>query len=169
MTKWIYTDGAPFICATQTTKKLWRGVQGSSTGAAESDYERVCEEPGYLSALACGDSQVLVLGEEPAQATFLLTSSGPIIARWIACDSMELADSVLGKIPDALAHLQPAVQFQIDEPEFWMFDSSSDGATPTGPESVLSISPGKFEVSTESYREGRAFEFWIHRFVRIPV
>jgi len=169
MTKWIYTDGAPFVCATQATKKLWRGVQGSSTGAAESDYERVCEEPGYLSALACGDSQVLVLGEEPAQAAFLLTSGGPVIARWIACDSMELADSVLGRIPDALAHLQPVVQFQIDEPEFWMFDSSSDGATPTGPELVLSISPGKFEVSTESFREGRAFEFWIHRFVRIPV
>lgn len=168
MTNWIYTDGAPFVCSTQTVRRQWKGIRGSSTGVAESDYERVCEAAGYLNVLACGTSQVLVLGDEPAQASFLQGSSGPFIARWIACDSLELADSVLAQIPDALTHLQPAIHFQIDEPELWMFDASSEGATSTGSELMLHIAPGRFEVTTESYRGGRTFDFWIHRFVRIP-
>ena len=166
MQNWIYTDGAPFICATGSIRKVWRGTSGSSISTSESDYERVCKESDYLSALSCGTSQVLALGDEPAQAAFFTTPSGPIIARWIACDSAELADSVLTQLPDVLIHLQPAVQFQIDEPELWMFDASSDAATSAGPASVLNISPGRFEVTTERYREGRAFDFWIHRFVR---
>ena len=169
MKNWIYTDGAPFVCATQSIRTLWRGIKGSSIGAAESDYERVCEETDYLSAISCGTSQVLVLGDEPAQATFLATSSGPIIVRWIACDSVELADSVLAQIPDVLPHMQAVVQIQLDEPELWMFDASSDGARAAGPELMVGISSGKFEVTTESYREGKSFDFWLHRFVRISV
>lgn len=166
MKNWTYTDGAPFVCATRSIRKLWRGVSGSSIGATESDYERVCKETAVLSALSCGTSQVLVLGDEPAQAAFFTTPCGPVIARWIACDSMELADLMLKRIPDALTHMQPAVQFQIDEPELWMFDASSDAATLPDAASVLRISPGKFEVTTERYRQGSAFDFWIHRFIR---
>ena len=166
MNNWIYTDGAPFICATPSTRKLWRGVQGTSVGASESDYDRVCEATGYLSTLACGPFQVLALGDEPAQATFLLTPNGPIIARWIACDSMELADAVLARIPGTLPHLQPPVRFQLNEPEMWMFDSSFDGASASSAELTLGVPLGNFDVTTESYREGTAFEFWLHRFVQ---
>jgi len=166
MQNWIFTDGAPFICATGSIRKMWKGTSGSSISSAESDYERACKEFDYLTALSCGTSRVLVLGDEPAQAAFFATSSGPIIARWIACDSVELADSVLTQVPDVLMHLQPAVQFQIDEPELWVFDASSDAAMPAGSASVLNISPGRFEVTTERYHEGKAFDFWIHRFIR---
>ena len=166
MENWIYSDGAPFVCATQSIRKLWKGVSGSSIGATESDYERVCKETTYLSAISCCTSQVLVLGDEPAQAAFFTTPGGPVIARWIACDSMELADSMLKQVPAVLPHLQPAVQFQIDEPQLWMFDASSNSAMPAAPTSVINLSPGRFEVTTERYREERAFDFWIHRFVR---
>jgi len=167
MKNWIYTDGAPFICATPSIRELWRGVWGSSTGVIASDYDRVCEEVGYLSTIDCGTSQVLVLGEEPAQATFLLIPNGAMIVRWIACESMELADSALKRIPSALPYLQPAIRFKVDEPELWMFDSSSDGSKAIGAASVTDVSPGEFEVTTERYSEGVRFEFWIHRFIPI--
>ena len=107
MTKWIYTDGAPFICADPITREQWRGIRGSSTGAIESDYERVCNESDYLSWMACGASHVLALGDEPAQASFLVTPGGLAIARWIACESTSTADAVLARIPDDLPHEQP--------------------------------------------------------------
>lgn len=167
MTNWIYTDGAPFICATPSIKKLWRGGQGSSTGTDQSDYERVCEETGYLSQIDCGPSQVLVLGDEPAQAAFFMAPNGPIIARWIACGSVDLADSVLAKVPTTLPHLQPAVRFHIDEPDLWMFDASASGLMNDAVNSVLSLTPGAFEITTERYKQERTFEFWIHRFLHI--
>lgn len=166
MTSWNYTDGAPFICATPSVKKLWRGIQGSSIGGSESDYERVCEVAGYLGLIACGHSQVLVLGDEPAQAAFFATPNEPIIARWIACGSVDLADSVLAKVPDTLPHLQPAVRFHVGESELQMFDASIDGAMNTAKDVALSLTPGVFDVTTERYQQGRVFEFCIHRFVR---
>ena len=165
MTKWIYTDGAPFICADPATRKQWRGIQGSSTGRDESDYERACNEPAYLGWIACSPSQVLVLGDEPAQAAFLVTPSGPAIARWIACESMRLADSVLAKIPSDLPHLQPAVRFTVSHPELWMFDASADGTVDTSISAAVNIEPGVFNVTTERLQNGRSFDFLIHRFV----
>jgi hypothetical protein len=50
--KWIYTDGAPFACAAAHSERQWRGTRGSSTGAAETDYERACDEPSYLGCIA---------------------------------------------------------------------------------------------------------------------
>lgn len=167
MTTWISTDGAPFVCADPASRQQWRGTQGSSIGASETDYERVCSEADYLGRMACGSSEVLVLGDDPAQAAFVATPSGLLIARWIACESMALAEAVLADIPDDLPHLQLAVPFVVSHPELWMFDASADRAMDSAASSVMNIEPGAFSVTTERFQDGRSFYFLIHRFVRV--
>ncbi|MBB3641162.1 Imm21 family immunity protein [Variovorax atrisoli] len=162
---WTRTDGGPFICASPQVGKLWRGVCGTSIGAVETDYERACAEGDYLGIVACGASQVLVLGDEPAQSAFLSTSTGLVIARWIHCESADTARSALEKIPADLPSLQSPVRLRLDEPELWLFDAAADSVNEsTG---VAAHMPaGMFDITVERYVQGRVFEFWLHRLIR---
>jgi hypothetical protein len=164
--KWIYTDGAPFICSTAGTRKQWRGTQGSSTGAAVTDYERACNESDYLARIACGSSQVLVLGDEPAQAAFVAAPTGLVIARWIACESLAEAHAMLAELPSDLPHLQAAVQFTVNASELWMLDASATGSDLNGICAVTPIEPGTYNVTTERFETVGSFEFLIHRWLR---
>lgn len=61
---------------------LWNGVQGSP-----SDYELACQLPGYASKLQVGNTEALILGDEPLQTSVAVSKNLVLIVRWKWADS----------------------------------------------------------------------------------
>lgn len=162
-TKWICSGGGPLLCASPTAIRKWRGIQGSSIEQLKSDYDRACEQTDYISAIACGSSQVLVLGDEPLQSAFIQHSTGLIVIRWVSCASTEFAERAILQLPAELPEIEESIQFKLGEDGIEMLDSACDGANSMESLSA-NASPGKFTISTERYKFDGLFEFLVHRF-----
>ncbi len=165
--KWIASEGGPLICATMSEVRKWGGIDESSVGQSSSDYDRACEVTEHLSVIPCDKSEVLVLGGEPAQSAFIHTRCGVAIARWIRCSSAEAAASLLAAVPDGLPQIEEPKLFLLGEGgELVMLDSAFSLADSPRIETV-ELSPGHYEVSSETFAKRGSFEFWIHRFKKV--
>lgn len=164
--QWIASAGGPLLCAGAAVAKAWRGVRGSSGAGERTDYERACETQRCLDVIDCGGAPVLVLGDEPLQATFVAAGDALIVARWHSCESSLVAESALADIPSELPQIEPALPFEFGDSDLVLFDSafSFEDAEehPCAP-----LRPGRFVVTTERYKQARYFHFWIHRFIRV--
>jgi hypothetical protein len=81
--KWVSSLGGPLLVAPQSALSLWSGAD-STDGPVEDwgDYGRACAIGGYIGAVAIGEQQALVLGDEPAMTTYL--PSEQLFLRWAA-------------------------------------------------------------------------------------
>lgn len=163
--QWINSAGGPLVCASPVVGREWRGTQGSSVGEACSDYERACGQLDYVDAIACGLSQVLVLGDEPLQSALLAMDEGVFVVRWISCKSSECAASVIAQLPSALPSIEAPTKFRLDERGLIMFDAALGGIDPASCASV-DLKPGMFTITTEKYKTEGVYEFLVHRFLR---
>ncbi len=163
--KWINSAGGPLMCASPAVGRMWRGTHGSSVGGAESDYERACDQVDYVSAIACGSAQVLVLGDEPLQSAFVVKSEGVLVVRWVSCVSSERAASAIAQLPSALPVIEEPTKFRLDDRGLIMFDPALDSIDPAVCASV-DLKPGVFTVTTEKYKSEGAYEFLVHRLLR---
>lgn len=161
---WVYSAGGPLICSTAKAGSEWRGVHGSSTGSAHTDYERSCEVHDYQGVIPCGASAVLVLSDEPLQSAFVKVGREVAVARWVSCVSMKRAEYALAALPSQLRAIGEPVELVVSEPSLFMFDSALDrplaGAAGA---CCVDVRPGRYEVAVESYRLEQEFEFLIHR------
>lgn len=165
---WISSDGGPLICATPSALSEWRGVSGSSSGSARTDYERACDESEYLGVIPCGSHKVLVLGDEPLQSTFARTADGVVIVRWVSCLSGDRADKEIASLPSRLLVLGEPQQLLVNEPRLCLFDAALVGGHSVEPASCTDIEPGHYEITTEQHKREQEFDFLIHRFRRLP-
>lgn len=163
--KWINSAGGPLVCASPVAGKAWRGTQGSSVGEARSDYERACDQMDYVGAIACGSSQVLVLGDEPLQSAFVVKDEGVFVVRWVSCVSNERAASAIAQLPPTLPSIEESIKFRLDERGLIMFDAALSDIDPASCAGV-ELKPGVFTVTTEKYKSEGAYEFLVHRLLR---
>lgn len=163
--QWIDSAGGPLLCASRSAAKQWRGTQASSIGATESDYARACQAVTYLSIIACGSENALVLGDEPMQSAFVTSPEGLLIVRWVSCESYDVASSALRALPSLLPSVESPVRFKVCDAGLLMFDSAADGSA--GLTSVeTGIESGDVLVTTEKYVSRGQFDFVVHRFLR---
>jgi hypothetical protein len=141
----------------------WQGSRGSSIGIDSSDYERACEQTEYISKIASGSLQVLVLGDEPLQSTFISSVGEGTVVRWISCESEEDASIALADIPVFLPILNPPLSFEIGDHDLYMFDSVLPFDEAVNESILFSINPGIYTVSTERYALLGSYDFLIHR------
>lgn len=163
--QWINSFGGPLLCASPIARDLWRGGSGSSANVDETDYDRASEQVDYIGVLDCGLSQLLVLGDEPLQSTFIPKDEEIIIVRWVSCISEECASDAIAQLPATLPVIQAPTKFRLANQGLIMFDAAFEGRNLP---SYLSaeLKPGLFYITTEKYKSERAYEFLIHRFIR---
>lgn len=92
------TSGGPLVAAAAEYAKSWQGVEGSSIKEEMMDYERACDVNDYLETIPCGDGEALIFGDEPLQSAFFVVDGSLLLARWVHCDSYDLADSTIKNI-----------------------------------------------------------------------
>jgi hypothetical protein len=163
--QWIHSAGGPLICASPAAGKLWKGTQGSSIKAVQSDYERACDQVDYVSVISCGSLQVLIFGDEPLQSAFVVKDEGVFVVRWVSCVSNESAASAIAQLPTRLPVIEEPTNFHLDDRGLIMFDASACGLEPIAFVNV-DLKPGSFTVTTEKYKSEGAYEFIVHRLLR---
>ena len=163
--KWINSTGGPLVCASSVAGGIWRGTRGSSIGGPESDYERACDQVDFVSVIACGSAQVVVLGDEPLQSAFVVKSEGVIVVRWVSCVSSAHAASAIAKLPSVLPAIEEPTKFRLDDRGLIMFDAAADCIDPAVVSNV-DVKPGMFTATTEKYKSEGCYEFLVHRFIR---
>ena len=161
---WVETSGGPLVCAEPTLLSYWRGTSGSSIGDERTDYERACDQLDYLSLIPCGESQVLVLGDEPMQSAFIEAADGFLIVRWISCVSVYRAEQALNLLPAFLSELEPRREIEFRGEQLCMCDSSLSGSIELAHAACVKLVPGVYQATTERYSAQDDFDFLIHRF-----
>ncbi|WCM91303.1 immunity 21 family protein [Acidovorax sp. NCPPB 2350] len=164
--KWIRTSGGPLVVASKICADIWMGVDGSSAGHTDSDYKLACDVEDYVDTIDCGGSKVLILGDEPLQSAFFVVDDVLFVARWVYCESYELADSVIRTIPASNPCELSGVQFLQNDSSMILFDSATSLKFSNGDYSEINAPPGDYIVTTESLRRDKSHEFIIHRFIR---
>jgi Immunity protein 21 len=163
-TQWLNTTGGPIICAGAETARKWLGISGSSIQQTQNDYTRACSIVDYLDIIQCDNKSVAVLGDEPLQSKFFKIKNQLLIARWVSCQSHELAEKVLSSVPDQLPEMEKSKFIELNEPTLFMFDSSLN----MNFESAFlqaSLDAGYYSITVEKFSVRASFEFLIHRFI----
>ncbi|WP_063819226.1 Imm21 family immunity protein [Herbidospora cretacea] len=82
---WVSTLGGPLIVIPESACRHWNGGQLMKHPDDEGDYRRACDVNGYIGLIDVGPAKALVLGDGPADTTFLAGLN--LFVRWIAADS----------------------------------------------------------------------------------
>jgi hypothetical protein len=163
--QWVNSRGGPLVCSSYSAARAWRGTRASSIGVAQTDYERACDQKNYADVVACGTSEVLILGDEPLQSAFLVKDGVVLIVRWVSCLSSELAVDVVTKLPSGLPVVEAPIRIRLADVGLIMFDSALDGSE-IFVGSNVDLKPGVFTVTTESCKREGVYEFLVHRLLR---
>jgi hypothetical protein len=165
--KWINSGGGPLLCAERHVAANWMGTKGLSTNAVmgiRTDYDRACATTEYLDVVPCGAGNVLVLGDEPLQSSFVSTKLGELfIARW-GHAQVDLEDNAfLSRVLRDAFVISEGPLFQIEEGTLILFDSAPQGDEVDG--EGARIEPGEYKITVEKLESKEVFNFLIHRFV----
>ena len=74
---WVTSTGGSLICSMAKVGSEWRGVHGSSANSPHTDHDRACGVLDYL--VPCGESEALVLSDEPLQTIFAVVEQKVVI------------------------------------------------------------------------------------------
>jgi hypothetical protein len=144
---WVESGGGPLLVAPKSELAQWGGSTNDD-GPVEAwgDYGRACSVQGYIGLVSVGGQQALVLGDEPASATYLPAER--LFLRWAA------ADSEAELVAAAKQALQEDVRWDEDEDLIWdvrepvvMFDSAWPGSE-MEPDNhlVIDLEPASYRV-----------------------
>ncbi|WP_284428237.1 Imm21 family immunity protein [Acidovorax sp. SUPP2522] len=104
--KWVNTNGGPLVGASENVISSWKGVDGSSSGASESDYDRACSVVDFLGVVDCGGFPVIVFGDEPLQSAFVHCNDN-LVVRWVSCKSYGNLSKPIRSLVDRECVLHP--------------------------------------------------------------
>ncbi|MFD4613102.1 immunity 21 family protein [Streptomyces sp. NPDC058451] len=138
--EWVESEGGPLIVVPEVVLSSWSGADSDES---ETDYDRACGVDGYAGLVAVGQSQALVLGDDPASTSFLPERG--LFVRWCAAESEE---ELLGSVDAALADAawEPEQLWDVPGPVV-LFDSAWPGDE-LEPENHLRVDlePGRYSV-----------------------
>lgn len=146
---WIESGGGPLSLIPIELLALWGGVQRSSIGTQNTDYDRACQVNGELAVLRVDDGSALVLGDEPLTTAWRVSEAGGCLLRWVYGSSE--ADLLSG-VPEAEAQKFPGaphVEFVTGPSgECVLIDAADPGDQPLGPHLTIRLVPGRYTVDT---------------------
>lgn len=169
--RWIATNGGPFVLAPQIAVSTWRGDRGTSRSNAAnlSDYGRACEVDGFVGVVESGDHRVAVIGDEPAETTWLpMGFTGGIIAKWTYAPNFESAEESLlqlarPEVVRALPWASENVSLPVAEQRLLLFDAAIGGCDLTSADSIsIPVPPGSLEIMTAIYEPTDEISFVLH-------
>jgi hypothetical protein len=162
--QWITSAGGPLVCAASDAARTWRGTRASSVNSNISDYERACSTTEFAAVIRTAQWDVLVLGDEPLQSTLLIIHSQATIARWVSARSHDIAAKALAMLPQSLPAVGESTRFTHQGKDLVLFDAAMDGREQS-PSNGIQVGPGRYDVTSETYKKPTEFEFVIHRFL----
>jgi hypothetical protein len=169
--KWITTNGGPMVLVPRSALSAWRGDRGTSGPKVEdfTDYGRACQVEGFLGLIECDGRHVPVIGDEPAETTWLpYHFSSGIIAKWTYAPSRESASAALARLAlaeviDGLTWRGPKVFAEIADQSMWLFDAALEGRDlKPGRFIEIPAHPGTLEIDTAIYEPNPDLSFVLH-------
>jgi hypothetical protein len=117
---------------------------------AATDYDRACDVSDYVGLIQVGQSEGLVLGDEPNDTTWLSHPDGGLFVRWRYAAGEEQVEDALGAIPSSLAW-QSAGELRVTESPLELFDSAEAGLEPCGQRLRVLLQPNLYSLSHAEY------------------
>ncbi|MFJ9058267.1 Imm21 family immunity protein [Streptomyces sp. NPDC102409] len=136
----VESGGGPLTVVPEAVLSSWSGADNDES---ETDDGRACGVDGYTGLVAIGQSQALVLGDDPTSTSVL--PERDLFVRWCAAESEE---ELLGSVDAALAHAAWEPERHRDVPgPVVLFDSAWPGDE-LEPDSHLRVElgPGRYSV-----------------------
>ena len=96
--RWVTSLGGPLILIPQSACHLWNGAPPDYPDDEEGDYGRACAVDDYIGLIDVGHAQALVLGDYPAQTTFL-PDHGILLRKIAGNDDDEVLEAALKLLP----------------------------------------------------------------------
>nr|WP_063818136.1 Imm21 family immunity protein [Herbidospora sakaeratensis] len=140
---WVSSLGGPLIAIPESACRHWNGGRLMNRFDDEGDYRRACDVNGYIGLIDVGPAKALVLGDDPADTTFLPASN--LFVRWIAAESpAEILDVAIQAVGSA--HWDEELTWDVEGPVI-LFDSvfGYDDLI-TEDHLLVELSPGRYTV-----------------------
>jgi hypothetical protein len=121
------------------------GVSQSRVWPRASDYDRACDVDDYVGIITVGHGEGLVLGDLPAETTWLARPWGGILARWEYADGYDAMERALADIPDVLPW-EPKGDLIVVSSPLELFNSAEPGIEPVLPRMTIDLAEGTYHV-----------------------
>ena len=156
--KWLSSEGGPLVMVGQSELINWQGVDGS-------DYDRACSVEDYLGLIPVGNSQALVLGDEPCQtALFTINSKDIALVRWVYGEDELTVEKHIRQVPEELFNNPlEQIEYRVEGDEFILFDSVLNGEAAQGLK--IDLPSDKYVVTTVQYEPDEDTSLILHRFL----
>lgn len=127
--EWIESGGGPLLFAPQSALSRWHGNKLPTGRVGPTDYARACAVKDEIGVVIVGESQALVLGDEPDRTSLVasLSSSDVTICRWRWADSEASLLAALGTARLGQLPFTPTGQFDAIGGVYHLFDSAYSG------------------------------------------
>jgi len=89
-----------------------------------------CDIDGYVGVIDKEGQEVLVLNDEPMQATFVEDNQGLMCVRWMYAPNEDAVKARLAVIRPCLREAAEVVEFKVHEDNFLLLDSATDTRKP---------------------------------------
>ncbi|GAA1618865.1 Imm21 family immunity protein [Actinoplanes couchii] len=139
--------GGPLIVVPRSALPAWGGGD-------TDDYERACAVDGYVGLIPVGSPAALVLGDEPANTTYLPEER--LFVRWLAAYAeKDLIDGARRAVDDGVPwDIDEDVRWVVDGPVV-LFDAAWPGTELEDDNHLLiDPGPGTYRVRATSYTDG---------------
>ncbi len=167
MSTWIYSLGGPLLLLPEHLQAHWHGTDKLDTQMI-SDYERSCSIADYLGTLDVKGEQVVVLGDEPAQTTWIpgIGFQGVCLIRWRYAPDYQTVIQLCNEI-DYTAFPSYEKIISLKNKKLFVMDAAFPGEQINWfPQSFLKISlreTGKYGISTFHFRPNETVWLIIHK------
>ncbi|WLQ17490.1 Imm21 family immunity protein [Hahella aquimaris] len=125
---WISSEGGPLILVVRKSLRYWAGLDGS-------DYERACAVCDYAGTIRVGNSEAVVLGDEPCQTAIYSSPhiNNLVIVRWQWAESESQLERYLSDITNnTFSRPEEELRFNNTDEELLLFDSVLAGSQANG-------------------------------------
>ena len=147
-TVWVTSLGGPLILIPESACYHWGGApEDYDYPDHTGDYGRACAVNDYVGLIDVGPTKALVLGDHPADTTFVPEHG--ILLRVIASDpDLEPTPTVSALLPDV--EWEPGLSWEVEEPVI-LFDSAYDypHVIDANEERLrVNLAPARYDVQT---------------------
>jgi hypothetical protein len=177
---WYESAGGPLLLVPCIYAVDWEGIETLSSGRtvqatfrwsdsdlSATDYDRACDIDDYVGVLEVGAGRAVVLGDIAMPTTWIPSSGGGILVRWLYAESDSSALRALSKVSEELWQ-DTGHTFHVPSGPLCLFDSALVGRDLNDDQVLhIHISPGIYRVDTVEFRPDENTFLVLHRLIPI--
>lgn len=158
--QWISTKGGPLVVLPRRLAIGWNGASPE-----RRDYDQACSVQDYLGVVPWEGRQILVLGDEPFQATTWMQAPRIGILRWMYAPSEQALLQCLE--PSIWEQPIEEARWEAVEAEHVLIDSGLRGTAATEV-LQLALTPGDYRIATYLVKPSEDVAGLVHAFDAAP-